>query len=659
MANPDRNKAGVGRKAAAAGVGGGMSGQRAARSKTAEQIQQERDTRVTKARSSGGMAGAAARRSTTSGERALAASNAPPAPTDPEKLAADAEIQRQNDEYVELMSDDFRGGTKNIPTVPTGTNEAALKAAGGAGGGGKRTVTRSNAPPSVAADALAAIDLEGQALGAQLSAQAAGMGVRADIYKDYALAQQKEVFPILQEVQGIFDDANRQLVGVQEMVDDVRANRINPGQFFANIGESGVFAASMAIAAGHLAASLGGGPNTALSVIDGAIQRNMRSQTLNQAHDRAILKSEIMIFDRMRALGVDRLNQANVYNALLLSQAQNALESAAASTASASLRAQIGVVQSQLAQKKQDFLMRYYGTVQTTVQMQLSSGAQSAQRAAAESVAKVVGEQESGMVERVDPNAEFTPPPGIARETPGTVPVQEAEFTPDKQEQLFAKIRQELGQNSEALTDQQIASLAMNEPAFRGATVEDLRATEAGNIVTASGRDYIKSEQLKQMKPEDQAKENAKFRATHEVMGLWQELYGLSRGTSAGSGVAGWSRYLAHDEKDGFHLKGGSDDPLVNQRTKRVSDLLNQITAMEKISQSGRLEAMRGQQEYVMFQLQALIPPDPSTLITMISDGEFTDLVAPALRNARDRYVDKFSHLYTNLGTSVAPEKAQ
>jgi hypothetical protein len=572
---------------------------------------------------------------------------------DPEDVAAQAEITRQENEFVELTDTSIFGGTPNIPTVPTGTNERAL-GAGAGGGGGSRTVTRSNAPPQVAAEMLRGLDLERQAVGAQLSAQAAGMGIRADIYKDYALAQQEEVFPILQEVQGIFDDANRQLVGVQQMVDDVRANRINPGQFFANIGEAGVFAASMAVAAGHLAASLGGGPNTALSVINGAIERNMRAQTLNQAHDRALLQSEIMIFDRMRALGVDRLNQANVYNALLLSQAQNALESAAAATASVSLRHQVGIVQAQIAQKKQEFLMRYYGTVQTTVQMQLAGGAQAAQQAAMQTVGEVFGEQMSGI--SVDPNAEFTPPPGIAAETPGTVPV--ADLTPDQQEQLFARIRQELGKEGRSLTDQQIGFLAMNEKAFAGATVEDLRATEAGDIVTSHGRDFIKSEQLKQLKPEEQAKKNAQFRATRQVLGLWQELYSLSRDTTAGSGVAGWSKWVAYSEEEGFGLKGGSSNAEINQRVARVTQLLNQITSMEKVALSGRLEAMRGQQEYVMFQLQALIPPDPSTLVTMISDGEFTDQIAPALRAGRDRYIEKFDPFYTNLSSSIAPAGA-
>jgi hypothetical protein len=407
----------------------------------------------------------------------------------------------------------------------------------------------------------------------------------------------------------------------------------------------------MAVAAGHLAASMGGGPNTALSVINGAIERNMRSQALNQAHDRAILQSEIMIFDRMRALGVDRLNQANVYNALLLSQAQNALESQAAATASVSLRAQIGVVQAQLAQKKQDFLMRYYGTVQTTVQMRLAGGAQAAQQAA-QTAMDVIAKQGLGRTQ-VDPNAGLTPPAGIAAETPGTVPAED--LTPGQQEQLFARIRQALGQEGQALTDQQIGFLAMNEKAFAGATVEDLRATEAGDIVSTHGRDFIKSEQLKQMKPEDQAKKNAQFRATRQVLGLWQELYSLSRDTTAGSGVAGWSKWVAYTDEEGFGLKGGSSNAEINQRVARVTQLLNQITSMEKVALSGRLEAMRGQQEYVMFQLQALIPPDPSTLVTMISDGEFPDQIAPALRAGRDRYIEKFDPFYTNLSSSIAP----
>jgi hypothetical protein len=591
-------------------------------------------------------------------EAAEARINAPePVVTDPDDVAAQAVIDAKQAETVELGSLARFGGTENIQTVPTGSNARALgldadgKPIGG-GGGGTRTVTKSNAPASVAREMAAQIDLERQAAGDMLSVQAAGFGIRADIYKDYALAQQKEVFPILQEVQGIFDDAKRQLVGVQQMVDDVRANRINPGQFFANIGEAGVFAASMAVAAGHLAASMGGGPNTALSVINGAIERNMRSQALNQAHDRALLQSEIMIFDRMRALGVDRLNQANVYNALLLSQAQNALESQAAATASVAMRHQIGVVQAQLAQKKQDFLMRYHGTVVTRVQMQLSGGAQAAQQNVLAAV-QAFGQGFSG----TEPSAEFTPPPGIARDEPAA-PVQKGPFTEDQRELMFANIRKELGKGGAALTDQQIGFLAMNESAFRGATVEDLRATEAGDIVTSHGRDFIKSEQLKQLSDVDQAKMNAKFRATRQVLGLWQELFKLSDDTTSGSGVAGWSKWVSWTDEEGFGVKAGSDNRLINQRTARVTQLLNQITSMEKVALSGRLEAMRGQQEYVMFQLQALIPPDPSTLVTMFTDGEFRDQIAPALRSGFDRYEERFDPFYTNLTSSITPGSA-
>jgi hypothetical protein len=255
-----------------------------------------------------------------------------------------------------------------------------------------------------------------------------------------------------------------------------------------------------------------------------------------------------------------------------------------------------------------------------------------------------------------EPNAEFTPPPGIARDEPA--PVQKGPFTEDQRETMFANVRKELGKGAAALTDQQIGFLAMNEEAFRGATVEDLRATEAGDIVSTHGRDFIKSEQLKQLSDVDQAKMNAKFRATRGVLGLWQELFNLSDDTTAGSGVAGWSKWVAWTEEDGFDLKGGSGDRLIDQRVSRVTMLLNQITSMEKVALSGRLEAMRGQQEYVMFQLQALIPPDPSTLVTMISDGEFRDQIAPALRAGFDRYEERFDPFYTNLTKSIVPGAA-
>jgi hypothetical protein len=469
-------------------------------------------------------------------------------------------------------------------------------------------------------------------MSAQLDAQAAGMGIRSNLYQDLRLAQQENVFPLLQEAQKIFDDANRQLAGIQEMADDVRANRINPGQFFANIEAAGTFAASMAVAAGHLAAALGGGPNVALSVINGAIERNMRAQELNQAHDRAVLNAEIQIFDRMRTLGVDRLNQANVYNGLLIAQAQSGLEAAAAATASVELRAQIGVVQAQLAQKKAELFMRAAGTIQASQTMKLfalQSGAQSSAREGAAAVVnRVLQEQLSGLPE-------------------------DAQLTPELQQSVFSAIRGELAQADTTLSDTQISQMVSNSPLFRGAETQDLRPIERADVTTAGDRQYIKTEEFTSKTPKWQEDKEDQLRANVAMIKKWQRLLEVSDLVTTTSGTGGVISKLAgyNNETANFFFQGGSSDPRVNQLGREMTSLLNSIVVLTKTAQSGKMEAVHGPGEFAMFQLQAEIPSDAAGLITMITEGQFRDQVAPGLRTAIANFKQGWTGLYSNIGT--------
>ena len=316
---------------------------------------------------------------------------------DAEKLQAEQDLAVRNERLAEIRGPVLPGLPKKFPTRPASVNAALSGAGEGAGLQQTGTSTRQTTRPNVDVAATSArmsdaLAFEAQYAAAQGDAKAAGLGIRSNLYEDLKLKQQEQVFPLIQAANQIFDDANKQLAGIQELADDVRANRINPGQFFANVGAAGNFAAAMTMAAGHLASAMGGGPNTALNVINGAIDRNMRAQELNQLHDRMSLTAQIQIFDRMRSMGVDRLNQANVYNSLLISQAQSALESAAAASASAETRAQIGIIQAQLAQKKIEFDTRISGTIVQTAQMKHFALVGSAQNTAQRDV---VGEAQA------------------------------------------------------------------------------------------------------------------------------------------------------------------------------------------------------------------------------------------------------------------------
>jgi len=526
-----------------------------------------------------------------------------------EKAGAKIQVDQRAAALKEL-SDLNRYGTG----APIATRNAAVTAALGSPtqptGSKSWSTSRPNVGPQWAADSAAAIDYEARAMSAQLDAKAAGFGIQSNIYQDLVLDQQEQVYPLLLEANKIFDDANRQLVGVQEMVDDVRSNRINPGQFFANIGEAGVFAASMAVAAGHLASAMGGGPNTALGVISGAIERNMRSQALNQAHDRAVLNAEIAIFDRMRGLGVDRLNQANVYNGLLISQAQSALEAAAAATASVEMRAQIGVVQAQLAQKKQEMLMRFAGTVQQTAQMQVFGLADSAKRSAQQKA-----------------NSDML---AIAEGSQGLPAQDRLNLLQKYQVQTGSAIPPEIVAQIQA----QDVDLS-REPTthFSVPAQKDLiRFTDSH---TGESSELIPNERFMSLKddgPESKEKVRQKMEAQYKYAKNWERIAALGSDLQVAYGGDSLKEMITHSNKTGFETKGGTEDPRVTELIVRM----NQAVAQNAIALSGRMEAIRGIGEQAILAMRAGLPGSNTAMANILFGDDMFNILQPGAKIAAE-----------------------
>jgi hypothetical protein len=528
-----------------------------------------------------------------------------------EEEIAKKEIERELTEKTERAGIDF-GGFPNLVTVPAGYNATAAAAYAPETLGTQTTSrTRSAATPEQLDELARAYDYEARAASAQLDAQAAGMGLQMDAYNDLHLAQQKDIFPILQQAQTIFDDANRQLLGIQDMMDDVRANRINPGQFFANIGDAGTFAAAMAVAAGHLASAMGGGPNVALSVINGAIDRNLRAQELNQAHDRAVLQAEIMIFDRMRTLGVDRLNQANVYNALLLSLAQSSIEAINAATSSVALRAQSGIVQAQLAQKKMDYLIRAAGTIsaQTTMKIQgLSQAAKAGITTTGFDTAQAIIQQyKSGL------------PAGA----------------PGNPEEMASMVRAGLATFGQTLNpDEQRALLMAHFPAgFESnllTPIEEGKAIKVLDSETGETRSYIPTAAFENyVTKAEKPKAIKQFIGERHLLESWKKLEQLAEKAKATSGVKpGWLGQLVWTREGGWDIKGTKNVP---RDAYTVQTLLNDITVQTMIAASGRVEAIRGAGEMPILQLRAKVPSDTQTLISVITGSKWEDQIKPAL----------------------------
>jgi hypothetical protein len=112
-------------------------------------------------------------------------------------------------------------------------------------------------------------------------------------------------------VKSLLDEAETEANGIRDLIDASRADQINPGEFFANIGGAGRFGAAMALGAGAMATAFGGGPNAAMQIISQAIDRNVRAQMSNQTHNRALIAHQANFVHTIRGLAKDQMQYAN------------------------------------------------------------------------------------------------------------------------------------------------------------------------------------------------------------------------------------------------------------------------------------------------------------------------------------------------------------
>ncbi len=562
--------------------------------------------------------------------------------------------EKKESDELSLIAKQNPGGNLNQAHTPAGLAEFQAAQSGAGGGTRQVTRTRSAAPASMFAAQNEARDMLGEHAAAQLTIRAANMDIVADFNQGLALQQQRLVMPLIQEANEILDSAERQLAGIQEMTDDVLANRINPGQFFANIGDAGVFAASMAVAAGHLAAALGGGPNTALSVINGAINRNMRAQALNQAHDRAVLNSEIQIFDRMRTLGIDRLNQANVYNALLLSQAEVTLQALSASSASADMRAQVGVMIAEIAIQKQQVLIDAAGSVTSVTQMKIASQFSKAQQAARGDVIQVAQEAfaqamggEAWQARREAGEFDVPGSEEEARSEAGVQAIQaaltRAGVTPTPQE--FQDILTATNEAGEAL--------------FPGVESAQIGPAEEGTTVSigqqgGGKRTFIPTAEYNAI-PSKKARIDvaAAFRSGGELLQLWQQLSVLTVEGNLTGTTGRVMRLISRDKNGDFSIVDGAPPDAV-----KMHNLLQRIVTTTKMMMSaGKLEAMRGKGEVETWKLlQGLIPDDGAMLVAMFRGSNLTNRVLPTYEQATDAFQRQFTPFFHGLNGWQPPK---
>jgi len=169
---------------------------------------------------------------------------------------------------------------------------------------------------------------------AQLQAQAISLGIESNIQESFSQGLASNYEQTIGKVNQLLTDAETELAAVDDLIQRARSNQVNPGQFFANVGDAGKFAAAIAIGAGAMASAFGGGDNVAYDVISRAIDRNVRAQVVNQQHNRALISHQLQYVHGIRGMAGDHANLGNITRAALTAIVQAQLEQTRSTSAS-------------------------------------------------------------------------------------------------------------------------------------------------------------------------------------------------------------------------------------------------------------------------------------------------------------------------------------
>lgn len=172
-----------------------------------------------------------------------------------------------------------------------------------------------------------------ESLGHQARADA--LGLMVNIREDFEHKWETAFDETSKEIDGIISEAEEEKNAMGELMDRVRSDRINPGQFFANVGEAGRFASALAVGAGAMATAFGGGPNVAYDIIKSAIDRNVQSQIVNMRHNIQTAYAQMNFINSIRGLANTKMNYAHYLRMGLAGITQNQLAQVQLSASSA------------------------------------------------------------------------------------------------------------------------------------------------------------------------------------------------------------------------------------------------------------------------------------------------------------------------------------
>jgi len=184
-------------------------------------------------------------------------------------------------------------------------------------------------------------------------------GLAADLTDTLA----QNVQDVNDEVHQLWDAANdrqkQRTQAIEEMIDAGRDNMADPTAFFGSNKAAAGFGAGMAVAAGHLAAALGGGPNTALKIIDKAIERKLRADEFNISQATIRDQQSINLLDKWRQVTKDQVEARTLAKINLIQQAEFAIEAQTLRMGSELAKQNLSVVKAAMLTQKAELMRRY------------------------------------------------------------------------------------------------------------------------------------------------------------------------------------------------------------------------------------------------------------------------------------------------------------
>lgn len=141
---------------------------------------------------------------------------------------------------------------------------------------------------------------------------------------------------------------------VGQAMDDFRSKKLDPEQYWKERGTGAKVTSAIAMALGQFGAALTGTRNSAMDIINDAINRNIEAQKQEIANARENVNLEQNVMAQLRQKGLDEREAEHAARQLYLEGAQQQLETIAAGYKSEAIKNNAAQASAQLGQKRAD-----------------------------------------------------------------------------------------------------------------------------------------------------------------------------------------------------------------------------------------------------------------------------------------------------------------